>query len=91
MIEIKRKNIENRGIDMTGEIVIEDPGKGAYKYLGVLEADKIWMNEMKLKVRNDYCRRVRKSLESSLNEGNNVRVLNTYAVAAVRYAARILD
>lgn len=91
-IVMKRgKKVEDQGIEMPGGTVIEDLGEGAYKYLGVLEADKIKMDEMKQKVRTDYCRRVRKILESSLNGGNSVKALNTWAVAAVRYTAGILD
>ena len=91
-IVMKRgKKIEDTGIEMPGGIVIEDLGDGAYKYLGVLEADKIKMEEMKQKVRTDYYRRVRKILESSMNGGNTVKAMNTWAVAAVRYIAGILD
>ena len=91
-IVMKRgKKVEDAGIEMPGGIVIEDLGDGAYKYLGVLEADKIKMEEMKQKVRTDYYRRVRKILESSLNGGNTVKAMNTWAVAAVRYTAGILD
>ena len=48
------------------------------------------MKEMKLKVRQDYYRRVRKVLESTLNRGNTIKAINTWAVAAVRYIAGIV-
>ena len=60
-------------------------GDGAYKYLGVQESHKIKMEEMNLDVRQDYYRKVRKVLESSLNRGN------TLAVASVRYTECIVD
>ena len=67
--------------------MIEDLGDEAYEYFAVLEADKIKMKDMKDKVSTDYYRRVRKIFESSLKEGNTVKEMNTWAVAAVRHAA----
>ena len=52
---------------MPGGIAIGDMGDGAYKYFGVLESDKIKMEEMNLKIRQDYYRRAKRVLESSLN------------------------
>lgn len=85
------KKVEDAGISMPDGQVIEDLGNEAYKYLGVLEANKIKMEEMKQKVQKDYYGRIRKVLESSLNGGNSVMAMNTWAVAAVRYTAGILD
>ena len=50
---------------MAGGLVIGDLGDEAYKYLGVLKSDKIKMEELKLKVRQDY---YKKSQESSRNK-----------------------
>ena len=80
------RKVEDDGIQMLGEIAIGDQSDGAYQCLGVLECDKIKIEEMKLKVMQDYYRRVMKVLESSLNRGNTVK-----AVAAVKYTAGILD
>ena len=85
------KKIEDDGISMLDEQVIEDLGEESYKYLEILEADKIKMEEMKGKVRKEYYRRIRKVLESKLNGGNIIKAMNTWAVAAVRYTAGILD
>ena len=46
---------------------------------------------MKEKVRKEYYRRKRKVLESKLNGGNVIKAMKTWAVAAVRYTAWILD
>ena len=49
---IKRgKKVEDAGIQMPDGQLIQDLGNESYKYLGVLEADKIKMGEMKNKVR----------------------------------------
>ena len=49
------------------------------------------MVAMKLRVRQDYYRRVRRVLELSLKGGNTVKAINTWAVAALRYTAGIVD
>ena len=85
------KKIEDDRISMPDGQVIQDLGEESYKYLGILEADKMKMEEMKGKVRKEYYRRIRKVLESKLNGGNIIKAMNTWAVAAVRYTAGILD
>ena len=50
-----------------------------YKHLGVLQFDFIMNREMKEKVKNEYIRRVKKSLRSQLNEGNVIAGMNTLA------------
>ena len=77
---------------MLGGIAIRDFGDGACKYCGALvESDKIKIEEIKLKVRQDYYRRVKKVLKSSMNGGNTIKAINTWAVAVVRYAAGVVD
>ena len=72
------KKVEDDGIQMSGGIAIGDMGDGAYKYFGVLESEKTKMKEMKLKVRQDYYRRIKRVLESSLyRKKNTVKVINT--------------
>jgi hypothetical protein len=91
MLMKRGKKIEDDGIRMPDGQMMEDLGSEAYKYLGVLEADKIKMEAMKEKVRANYYCRLRKLLKSSLNGGNVIKAVNTWAVAAVRYTAGILD
>ena len=85
------KKIEDEGISMPDGQLLQDLGEESYKYLGILEADRIKMEDMKEKVRKEYYRRIRKVLESKLNGGNVIKAMNTWAVAAVRYTAGILD
>ena len=85
------KKIEDNGINLPDGKVMRDLGDESYKYLGVLEADKMRMEEMKEKVMKEYYRRIRKVLESGLNGGNSIKAMNTWAVAAVRYTAGIVD
>ena len=62
----------------------------SYKYLGILEADKLLEEKMKLNVSKEYVRRLRKVLKSKLNGGNLVRGVNTWAVSLLRYSAALL-
>ena len=48
-----------------------------YKYLGILDYDRIKEQEMKDKFRNEYFRRVKLILKSKLNARNKIMALNT--------------
>ena len=67
--------------------VIEEDG---YKYLGILEYDRVKEQEMKDKSRNEYFRKTKLILKSKLNGRNKIMVLNTWAVSILRYGAGIL-
>ena len=58
------------------EIKEIDKDRG-YKYLGVLEADKIKDKEMKEKIQKEFFRRVRRILKSKLNSGNTILAANS--------------
>jgi hypothetical protein len=77
------KKVEDEGIKMPDGQMMEDLGEGSYKYLGILESDRMRMEEMKEKVSKEYYRRIRKVLESKLNGGNMIKAMNTWTVAAV--------
>ena len=61
-----------------------------YKYLGILEYDRVKKQEMKDKFRNEYFRRAKLILKSKLNGRNKIMALNTWAVSILRYGAGIL-
>ena len=60
-----------------------------YKYLGILEYDRVKEQEMKDKFRNEYFRRAKLILRSKLNGRNKIMALNTWAVSILRYRAGI--
>ena len=62
-----------------------------YKYLGLLDYDRIKEQEMKDKFRNEYFRRVKLILNSKLNARNKIMALNTWAVSIMRYGNRMLN
>ena len=51
----------------------------------MLEADQIKREDMKENLTMEYKRRVRKVLQSKLNGGNMIKVINTWAVSLLRY------
>ena len=67
--------------------VVENDG---YKYLGILEIDGVMEDEMKMKFRKEYLRRLRSVLKSKLNGRNKFQAINTWAVASLRYGAGII-
>ena len=87
----KGKIVKSDSIQLPNDKVIKSLEEGeSYKYLDVLEVNKVMINEMKDKVKKEYYRRVRKVLETKSNSGNVFKATNTWAVSVVRYAAAFL-
>ena len=87
----KGEIVKSDGIQLPHDKVIKSLEEGeSYKYLGVLEANEVMVNEMKDKVKKEYYRRVRKVLETKLNSGNVFKAINTWAVSVVIYSAAFL-
>ena len=63
----------------------------SYKYLGVIQVDGMKHHKMKVKVKTEYYRRVRKILETKLNGVNIITGITTWAVSLLRYSAAFLD
>ena len=93
MIEMKRgKMIYSEGIQLpSGEKIKSLEEDEGYKYLGVLESDKVKSLEMKSILKAEYFRRTRKILKSSLNAGNIIQAINSRAASAIRYGAGIVE
>ena len=87
----RERKAEDNGSQMPGGIAIEDFDDEAYKYLGVQESAKIKIEKVKLNVMQIYDRKVKKVLNLNLNRRKAFKVINVWAVAAVRYTAGIVD
>ena len=61
-----------------------------YKYIEILEADTIKLEQMKDKIQKEYLRRTRKLLETKLSSRNLIKGINTWAVPLVRYSVPFL-
>ena len=86
------KVVRSEGIKLPGEKVIKSlqDNKG-YKYLGILQVDKVKEQEMKENITKEYKRRVRKVLETKLNGENMIKGINTWALSLIRYSAAFFD
>ena len=88
--------MNRRKVKSTGGVVLPSGEKireieeGGYKYLGILEYDRVKEQEMNDKFRNEYFRRMKLILKSKLNGRNKIMALNTWAVSILRYGAGIL-
>ena len=85
------KQVESEGVELPSGEVMKDVDENGYKYLGVLQAEKVKNREMKEKVRVEYLRRVKLLAKSELYAGNMVKGINAWAIGVVRYSAGILD
>ena len=75
------------GMKLLSQDKIRTPGeKETYKYFGILEADTIKQVEMKVKIKKEYLRRIKKLLEIKLSSRNLIKGINTWAVHLVRYS-----
>ena len=78
----KGKIVKSVGIALPDGKVIKSLQEAEnYKYHGILEAERILGEEMKLKVSKEYFRSLKKVLKSKLNNENLVQGVNTWAVA----------
>ena len=86
------KRFNSDGIKMPDDKAIKSfKGSEGYKYLGVLQAAEVQVQEIKRKVSNEYKRRVRKILETKLNGGNVTKDVSTWEIPVLRYSVAFLN
>ena len=93
VVAIRRgRMVENEGIDLpNGENIKSLDENEGYKYLGILECDKLKSGKMKEMFRNEYFRRMKNILKSKLNAGNIAKAVNSRAVSIIKYGAGIIE
>ena len=79
------------GIQLPNGEELGEVGVGGYKYLGVLELDKIMCDEMRRKLKEVYQKRITLLMKTHLNRKNLFLALNTWAITLIRYSAAFLD
>ena len=84
------KLVTSEGIVLANGENIKAVNSEGYKYLGILELDKIKEYEMKEVFRREYLRRVNLVMKSKLNGRNKIMAINIWAVSLMRYGAGIL-
>ena len=86
----KGKSVRSEGIKLPDGEEMGEPDANGYKYLGVLELDKILCKQMKIKVKECYMKRLKLILKTKLNGRNLFQAINSWAVAVVRYSAAFI-
>ena len=84
------KTVESEGIVLAIGESIEAVDAEGYRYLGILELDKIKESEVKEVFRRECLRRVNLVMKSKLKCRNKIMTINTWAVSLMRYGAGIL-
>ena len=84
------KLVECNGVELPNGEVIKQVEKDGYKYLGVLELDRIMESDMKERFSKGYFRRFKLVLKSRLNDKNKILAANTWAVSLLRYSGGII-
>lgn len=93
MLTLKRgKKVFTEGIRLPNESEIKSlKDNDSYKYLGILEGDQMMTGDMKVMLKREYCRRVRKIMQSKLNGGNSIMAVNSWAISLLRYSAPFVN
>ncbi len=91
VLVMKRGKVVNQnGIALPNGQIMKEIDENGYKYLGIVEMDKIKETDMKDKFASEYKRRLKLVLKSKLNGRNKILAINTWAVSVLRYGAGIL-
>ena len=86
----KGKLSKTEGIQLVNGETIKEVCEEGYKYLGILELDKVKEQEMKDIFRNEYMRRLKLVMKSKLNGRNKIKAANTWAVSLLRYGGGVI-
>ena len=88
----KGKIVKSVGVELLNGKVMKSLQEGeSHKYLGILQADKLLEEKMKLNVSKEYVRRLRKVFKSKQNGGNLVCGVNSWAVSLLRYSTAFVS
>ena len=83
---LKREKLSKiEGIQVVNGDTIKEVCEEGYKYLGILELDKVKEQEMNDIFGNEYMRRLKLVMKSKLNGRNKIKAANTWAVSLHRY------
>ena len=92
MLLLKRgKVVSSEGVSLPDGQIMKEIDDTGYKYLGILEYDKLKEKKMKDVFTAEYKRRIKLVLKSKLNGKNKILAINSWAVAVLRYSFGVLD
>ena len=91
VFELKRgKVVSSERVDMPDGERIKKIEKNGYRYLGILEYNKIKESKMKENFQREYLRRTKLIMKSRPNGRNKIIAINIWDVALMRYGVGIL-
>ena len=91
VIIMKRgKMVTCDGIELPDGQKMKGVNEEGYKYLGIVELDRIKEKEMKERFTKEYKRGIKLILKSNLSSRNAISAMNIWAVAVMRYGAGIV-
>ena len=86
------KKVSAEGIPLKDNQVIQDLDQAeTYKYLGMEEGEGVQYNQMKVKIRKEYKRRIKLVFMSKLNARNKIAAINTLVVPVILYSYGVID
>ena len=92
LVVMKRsKVVKYYGVDLADGRRMKSVEEDGYKYLGILEYNEVLYAEMKIRLQNEYYRRLKRILKSKLNGKNVIMAVNTWAVSVLRYGAGVIN
>ena len=92
LVVMKRsKVVKYDGVDLPDGRRMKSVEEDGYKYLGILEYNEVLYAEMKIRLQNEYYRRLKRILKSKLTGKNVIMAVNTWAVSVLRYGAGVIN
>ena len=91
VLVLKRgKVVSSEGVEMPDGERIKEIEKNGYRYLGILEYNKIKESKMKEKHPREYLRKTKLIMKSKLNGRNKIIAIYTWAISLMIYGAGIV-
>ena len=91
VLALKRGTVvSSEGVEMPDGERIKEVEKNGYRYLRILDYNKIKESKMKENFRREHLRRTKLIMKSRLNGRNKIIAINTWALSSMRYGAGIV-
>ena len=87
----RSKVVKYENVDLPDGRRMKSAEEDGYKYLGILQYNEVLHAEMKIRLQNEYYRRLKRILKSKLNGMNVIIAVNTWAMSVLRYEARVIS
>ena len=75
------KRVLGEGLELPSGDVMKEVDENGYKYLGVLQSEKVMNKKMKEKISVEYLRRVKLLAKSELYAGNLVKGIHVFFIS----------